>query len=146
MPAIQDSYLKIGVKIVLGALAAAALAFVLAGLGVNVVPNWTGRAASGSQALAQHLGVFLLGCFAGLIVLRLVLRSRGKLPAYLLGGALVGLISGALALLADGSEGLFLPYALFASAVAGAVGAVPVSGSGKAGPAPVTPLTPGGSA
>ena len=144
MPAVQDNYLKVGLKILVGALAATAITFVLSGLGNNVVPNWTGREATGSQALGQQLWVFLAAYALGLISLRAVLRSRGKLVLYLIGGALVGLIAGALALLLDRSQDAFLPFALAASAIAGAVGAIPVSGSGRVGPAPVTPVTNGG--
>lgn len=141
MPNIPDSYLKIGLKTALGVLVAAAVAFLLAALGTNIVPNWTGREAAGSQALARQLGVFLGAYVIGLVVLRLALRNRRGLAAYLAGGAALGLAASLLAILVDSGAAAVLPYALFAGAAAGAAGAVPVSGSGKTGPAPVAPVS-----
>lgn len=131
--------LKIVLRVVTGAFVAAAAAWFLSAVGSTVAPQWTGEEARGLLALGAQLGVFFLAALVGMTALRALLKGGRKLPLYLAGGAVVGLAAGVLAVVVSDPDAALRPFALVTSLLAGAAGAVPVSGSGG-GPARLTPI------
>jgi hypothetical protein len=132
--------LKVIVRIAGGTFIAAAVAWFLAAIGTVIVPSWRDSAITGASSLGSQLGLFFAGVLVGYIVLRAVLKSRGKLWQYLVGGAVVGLAASGVAIATADIASPFLPYALGAGVLAGLAGAAPVSGSAIDRPPVVTPI------